>query len=302
MRWKKLGNFIGPSSPFPWHVSHAMLPLADHIDGDLYKIYFSGRDKNNRSHIGAVVVDLTDPLKILNRLERPILEPGELGCFDDNGVSPSCLVNVGREKFLFYIGWKPRCTTRFSVVAGLAKSMDGGESFQRVSRAPILRRTEIEPFGIITAPWVIKDGEVYRMWYVSCTGWVHADLPTYNIKVAESFDGINWVQSGLVAIKNRDEEETSLARPCVLKDGKVYKMWYSYKYRSSKYLMGYAESENGLDWDRLDDQIGILPSRSGWDSEMIEYGSVFRHDGNMFMLYNGNGYGKSGAGIAILLP
>jgi hypothetical protein len=38
----------------------------------------------------------------------------------------------------------------------------------------------------------------------------------------------------------------------------------------------------------------------GWDSEMIEYPFVFDHAGERYMLYNGNGYGKSGFGLAIL--
>jgi hypothetical protein len=39
--------------------------------------------------------------------------------------------------------------------------------------------------------------------------------------------------------------------------------------------------------------------RDGWDSEMIEYPFVFEHDGLRYMLYNGNGYGRSGFGLAV---
>jgi hypothetical protein len=187
-----------------------------------------------------------------------------------------------------------------SVVAGLAQSIDGGKTFSRVSRAPILHRTDREPFGIMTAPWVIKDADLYRMWYVSGLEWIHADLPRYNIKYAESRDGVNWSQSAIVAIDSRDNNETSLARPCVFKEGGLYKMWYSYKYAAANYVMGYAESSDGVIWTRMDDRIGISKSASGWDSEMIEYGAVFAHRGSKYMLFNGNGYGESGAGIAVL--
>lgn len=300
MKWQKLGRFLSPTSQLFWYKSHAMLPVANHIDGDLFRVSFSGRDSENRSHIGSIVMDLKSPGKILDISDRPLLSPGDLGCFDDNGVSPSCLLDVGDEKFLYYIGWKPRCTTRMSVVAGLAKSINGGQTFSRVSKAPILRRTDLEPLNIMTAPWVVKDEEVFKMWYVSGTEWIHADLPRYNIKYAESRDGVSWVQNGIVAIDNRDPEETSLARPCVVKEHDYYRMWYSFKYKSPNYLMGYAESENGINWERLDHKIGISTSDSGWDSEMIEYGSIFIHKGVKYMLYNGNGYGVSGAGIAVL--
>lgn len=300
MKWEKLGKFISPDASLFWSRTHAMLPTADHIEDDIFRVYFSGRDQDNRSHIGAITVDITQPHKVLDITEQPLLSAGQLGCFDDNGVSPSCIVNLDDRKLLYYIGWKPRCTTRMSVVAGLAQSLDGGKTFTRVTRAPILKRTDSEPFGIMTAPWVLRDGDIFRMWYVSGLEWVHADLPRYNIKYAESVDGINWKQDAHVAIDSRDANETSLARPCVFKDEDCYRMWYSYKYGEQGYVMGYAESPNGIDWTRLDDRVGISRSATGWDSEMIEYGAVFQHRGIKYMLFNGNGYGASGAGIAIL--
>lgn len=300
MKWEKIGKIIVPETSLFWNQSHAMLPNADLIEGDTFKIYYSGRDKQNQSHIGAVTINLYEPHKILDITEVPLLSPGQLGCFDDNGVSPSCIINLSDRKLMYYIGWKPRCTTRMSVVAGLAQSFDAGKTYSRVSRAPILRRTDREPFGIMTAPWVINDGGLFRMWYVSGLEWVHADLPRYNIKYAESKDGINWTQDAIVAIDNRSDQETSLARPCVYKDGKIYKMWYSYKFGGAEYVMGYAESPDGLIWTRMDDQVGISKSASGWDSEMIEYGSVFVHREKKYMLFNGNGYGTSGAGLAVL--
>ena len=64
--------------------------------------------------------------------------------------------------------------------------------------------------------------------------------------------------------------------------------------------MGYAESFNGIDWTRNDKEVGILPSSTGWDSEMVCYPSVFDHHNNRYMVYNGNGYGKTGFGLARL--
>jgi len=55
-----------------------------------------------------------------------------------------------------------------------------------------------------------------------------------------------------------------------------------------------------LRWKRKDREVGIDVSASGWDSEMIEYPFVFDHKGERYMLYNGNGYGKTGIGLAVL--
>lgn len=299
MKWKKLGRIIEPQKNLWWMRSHAMVPTAEWLREDVYRVYFSGRDGQNRSFIGYAEIDINNPGSILEMAKEPVLGPGELGCFDDNGVTPSWIVNHHGKKYLYYIGWKPRSTTRMSVIAGLAVSDDGGRNFTRVSRAPILSLTDKEPFSILTAPCVLKESDRWRMWYVSGFEWVNPDLPRYNIKFAESLDGVVWKQSSIVCIDSSSSEETALARPCVLKEAGIYKMWYSYKRGAFTYRMGYAESKNGKDWQRMDEEEGIDISKSGWDSEMIEYAFVFNHKGKKYMLYNGNGYGSSGIGLAI---
>ena len=188
-------------------------------------------------------------------------------------------------------------TVRMHLVAGLAVSVDGGESFTRVSRVPILDRTDAEPYTLNTAPCVLREGTCWRMWYVSGVGWVHRDLPRYNIKYAESDDGIHWHRPGRVCIDFASAEEHALARPCVLKEDGVYRMWFSHK--GEHYRIGYAESLDGLRWERDDTRAGIDVSMSGWDSTMIEYSYVFGHRGRKYMLYNGNDYGREGIGIAV---
>jgi hypothetical protein len=297
MKWEKQGLIIQPDPRFEWMQSYAMVPIADFVQGDIYRIYFSGRNKENQSHIGYVEIDIKSPNHLLHISEHPVLSPGELGCFDDNGVTPSWIVSHAGQKYLYYIGWKPRSTTRMSLVAGLSISQDDGSTFMRASRAPIIKLTDGEPFSILTGPCVLKENDLWRMWYVSGVGWAHPDLPRYNIKYAESTDGFHWEQSGTVCIDFASSNENALARPCVLKENDRYKMWYSYK--GDAYRIGYAESADGLHWQRQDNDVGIDVSPSGWDSEMIEYAYVFLHKGIRYMLYNGNNYGQGGIGLAV---
>lgn len=280
-------------------VSHAMVPTADHVRGDVYRIYFSGRDRKNRSLISYAEIDLKDPQRILNYSPEPVLGLGALGCFDDNGVTPSWIVNVDGRKFLYYIGWNRGSTVRMHLVAGLAVSDDGGESFTRVWRVPVIDRTDLEPLTLNTGPCVLFEEGRWRMWYVSGVEWVHADLPRYNIKYAESRDGLHWDRTGHVCIDFASPDEVALARPCVVADGDRYRMWFSHKNVKTTYRIGYAESSDGLTWERFDGASGIDVSPTGWDSEMIEYGYVFVHKGTRYMLYNGNNYGADGIGLAV---
>jgi len=277
-------------------VTHAMVPTVYQVHGNSVRVYFSGRDQENRSQIGFFEFDVTNPFKILRISEKPVLHIGELGCFDDNGVTPSWIVAHQDKLYLYYIGWNRKSTVRMSLIAGLAVSTDKGETFTRYSRAPLLSRTNAEPLAILTGPCVLIDEKVWKMWYVSGTAWVNPDLPKYNIKYAESDDGIHWRREGVVCIDFKSPEEHALARPCVLKENGLFKMWYSYK--GSDYRIGYAESLDGIHWTRMDDQAGIDVSTSGWDSQMIEYACVFNHQGKKYMLYNGNNYGADGIGLA----
>jgi hypothetical protein len=135
------------------------------------------------------------------------------------------------------------------------------------------------------------------MWYVSGVEWVHRDLPRYNVKYAESADGIVWGRSGRVCIDFASRDESALARPCVVKDDGRYRMWFAHK--GANYRLGYAESADGLTWIRRDEDAGLDVSPSGWDSDMIEYAYVFTHRGRRYMLYNGNNYGAGGVGLAV---
>lgn len=275
-----------------------MIPTPYDLGGGIFRIYFSGRNENNQSHIGYATVDLNGSCRVLDYSAEPVLRPGALGCFDDNGVTPSCLIDFpDGEIGLYYIGWNPGSTVRMHIFGGLAISKDSGKSFERWSCAPILERNRTDPY-LNTAPWVVKDGFGYRMFYVSGHEWLHRDLPRYNIKTAYSLDGKNWVREGRVCIDFKDENEHALARPYVIIQEGVWRMWFSYK--TSFYTIGYAESRDGINWERLDHLAGIEVSPNGFDSEMIEYASVVQHGGRHFMFYNGNNYGYSGIGLAVL--
>ncbi len=296
-KWAKAGLIITPQKNLWWMQTHAMVPTADRIDGSLYRVYFSGRDKENRSHIGYAIVYLDKKAKVLEYCAEPVLTLGELGCFDDNGVTPSWIVTHDKRKYLYYIGWQPKSTVRMGLIAGLAIGDERGNGFVRQSRAPVLERTDREPFSILTGPCVMFDAGRWKMWYVSCVGWVNKELPRYNIKYAESSDGIRWERQGTVCIDFKSDRENALARPCVLKEGGIYKMWFSYK--GDDYRMGYAESKDGISWVRKDEEVGIDVSSSGMDSAMLEYAYVVSHNGKKYMFYNGNNYGKDGIGYAV---
>ncbi len=297
-RWRKLGLVIAPRTDLWWMRSHAMLPTVEARGGDIVRVYFSGRDGDNRSHIGWADLDMSGTPSVTDFAVEPVLTLGPLGAFDDNGVTPSCIIRDGERTLLYYIGWNQRTNVRMHLYGGLAVSDDDGATFTRWSRAPILERTRIEPF-LNTAPFVICAGDAWRMYYVSCTEWRNPDLPRYHIRMATSADGYHWQRDGAVAIDYASDDEFALARPMVLCDGDIFRMWFSCKDAGGTYRLGYAESADTVTWHRRDDLAGIDPSPEGWDSEMLCYGHAFDHGGARYLLYNGNNYGAGGIGLAV---
>lgn len=300
MLWIKQGLIFQPPKNISWLASHTAVPCAVRLEGSVYKVFYTGRDSLNRSHVSCFQIDLANPTRVLHRAEEPILSPGPLGSFDEHGVMTSWITRHGDEYFFYYTGWSRGLSVPFVNSIGLAKSQDGGHTFSKISEGPLLSRNVVDAY-FVANPCILKDQGIWRMWYLSGVRWeMVGGKPKhyYHIRYAHSGDGIHWQRRGRVCIDFRSESEYALSRPCVVKEGDFYRMWYSY--RGEKYRIGYAESLDGICWKRLDQKAGIDASESGWDSEMIEYAFVFRHDHEYYMLYNGNDYGKTGIGLAIL--
>jgi len=299
MKWKKLGLIFCPDNNADWMLSHAANPTAQYLGDNIHRIFFSTRDNKNRSCVSFVDIDLQNPKKILTNSFREVLTPEKLGTFDDSGCSIGCIVEVGGRNYLYYLGWNLGVTVPWRNSIGLAVSEENTPIFNRFGLAPIMDRNQIDPFSL-SYPWVLFDKDnKWQMWYGSNLNWGEKQNDmAHVIKYAESTDGIIWDRKGIVAIDFKSDDEYAISRPCVIRDGDLYKMWYSY--RGDKYRIGYAESNDGIDWTRMDEKVGITVSKDGWDSEMIEYAHVFDYNGDRYMLYNGNGYGKTGFGLAIL--
>lgn len=308
MKWKKKGLIFRPAGDLEWMATHAGIPTPTKISEEIVRIYFSTRSKAIRSAITFIDVEAANPGNIVYVHDQPVLSAGELGTFDDGGVGPYCVVDVDDKKWLYYGGWNAGVTVAYRNAIGLAVSEDGGLTFQRVCPGAIVDRNQWEPH-FTTAAEVMRDHGKWRMWYGSATEWTIIDgkpEPRYQIKYAESLDGINWIRDNIVCIKYASELEAN-ARPCVLREDGIYKMWFCFRgsrgYRTNRaesYRLGYAESPDGIEWTRKDGAVGIDRSDEGWDSVMMCYPYIYTHRGKKYLLYNGNGFGESGFGYAVL--
>jgi predicted GH43/DUF377 family glycosyl hydrolase len=301
MNWEKKGILFKPDSSLFWQHSHAALPTYFHLGGTDYRIYFTSRDKDNRTYVGFFEFDINDPLKIKNRSIEPVLSPGPWGFFDDHGVQACSVIKAGNgDVYMYYLGWNPGLKQPlFYTAIGLAISKDGGLTFEKYSPAPIMQRSEFDP-------WMVSGGTVmpfekgYIMYYLSGFSFRFKDgmaESEYDVKIAHSSDGVNWERKGMVAFA-LEKDETNISRPSIIREGEKCLAWFPLKKRGMGYRCGFSESSDGLKWKRISDDV-IPVSPTGWDNEAIDKMDVVKYDGRYYMLYNGNSFGKDGIGLAI---
>jgi hypothetical protein len=296
MEWEKLGQVFFVKEASGFLKSHASNPLPIHLKDDIYRVFFSGRDEDNKSSVGYVDIDIITR-KVLNDKRKVIFKYGNSESFYSHGVSIGNVYKVNEDQFILFMGWNIRNNEHWRGDIGQLKLIDN-ECLQITSELPFMSIDEVDTVSL-SYPFVIFHEGIYKMWYGTTLTWTSEnDEMIHVINYATSLDGKNWEKHGL-AIPYELGVAQAFSRPTVIIDELGYHMWYSYRSGTGeKYRIGYAHSEDGLKWERKHDEIGIDVSKNGWDSEMICYPFVLKHKGETYMLYNGNQYGKAGFGIA----
>ena len=308
MIWNKKGLIYNGDKRLGEDFSaYARFPVVNVLSDKVWRIYFTSTNTGMVSYPFYMDVEAGNPFNILNISNKPLLMPGDRGTFDDNGITSSCVIDVDGAKYLYYVGWNKRVSVSYALNIGLAISEDGGNTFKKAFKGAIIDRNRYDAI-FASVPCVIKDGGEFKMWYISCLRWDMINgktEPIYIIKHAESKDGINWELNDDICVDCSYPGE-ALGRPWVIKENGLYKMWFSargsYGYREKDgqhYMITYAESKDGIHWERKPELCDLVLSAEGWDSEMLEYCSVFKDKETKYMFYSGNGFGKTGFGLAV---
>jgi hypothetical protein len=249
--------------------------------------------------VGAVDIDLVER-KVVHEHSAPFFEHGPEGSFYADGVSIGNCYETPSGRYILFMGWQNPAGAHWRGEIGrlrvddvLGLSLDGTGAFMSLDAD--------DPVSL-SYPWVLQSDRQadYIMWYGSTLTWDAGNGEMVHvIHRASSRDGNRWRKLGL-ALPYRVGMAQAFSRPTVIRDSTGHHMWFSYRNgMGQSYRIGYAASANGTDWQLKLEDSGIDVSESGWDSQMIEYPFVFEHRGARYMLYNGNGYGKTGFGLAV---
>lgn len=317
MNWRKLGRIFDPSRHhLPNNCGQfAQSPqtlMFDHF----VRVYFSTRsiDPSNGKYLSHIAfVDFDKNLRDIVRVsDQTVVTLGALGCFDEHGIFP---MNVVRHAGLVYgytCGWSRRVSVSVETAIGLAISRDEGLTFERHGSGPVLAASVHEPNLVGDGFVKIVDG-VFHMWYIFGTGWKRYDAQsapdrTYKIGHATSPDGVQWrKEEARQIIPDVLGTDESQALPTVIEIDGIYHMFFCYRHshdfrsnRARGYRIGHAYSSDLMNWHRDDSNPHLDVSPGDWDGDMLCYPHAFECDGGVFLLYNGNEFGRHGFGLAQL--
>jgi hypothetical protein len=277
---------------------------------DRTRVYFSTRkpDSNGKPISFIKFVEFSpDFTELLRTSEAEVVSPGELGAFDEHGIFPLNVIPVNDEIRGYSSGWSRRVSVDVTMGIGILSSRDGGLSFQRTGLGPSLSAGPDEPY-LIGDPFVLLHNGKFHLWYIYGTAWTRdsSGVPerTYRIGHRESDNGVNWEEVGkthdLIAPMSPFEAQ---AMPSVLvSDGKGYLVFCyrdTFDFRSGgarSYRLGLAVSSDIESWTRIPN-FGEWQSE-GWDSQMMCYPNIHVRGDIVYLLYNGNDFGKNGFGLA----
>ncbi|WP_083208555.1 hypothetical protein [Mycobacterium malmoense] len=316
MQWQKLGQiFDFDKSPFYGkYISHAQSPQALVLK-DRVRIYFSTRTSDAPeqfvSHVQYVDYDL-NLRNIVGHSDHTVVPLGKLGTFDEHGIFPLSPVIIGDKVHGYTNGIARRVSVAVETGVGLVVSYNNGKTFKKVGDGPILSATTFEPF-LVGDPFVRVFEDQFHMFYLYGKKWTsptddHPPERVYKIGHAVSDDGINWCKDNKQIVSDVIDENECQALPTVIRIMERYHMYFCYRhmtgFRDQKgkgYRLGYAYSDDLLAWKRNDADVGIEPSPDGWDSDMMCYPNIFECQESIYLLYNGNDFGRNGFGIAKLI-
>ena len=303
MKWKKLGCIYNPYNKKNHQqlLTHAANPIPVYLGNDIFRIYYSGRDNKNRSSVGMLEYDIVK-MKINKLFFEPVFCHGVDNNYFSHGVSVGCTYDVNDKKFILFMGWHiPRNAHWRGEIGRLLVNDNGSLSIN--DKDPFIPISPSDPISL-SYPFVYQDkNDKKHMWYGSTKSWDAGNGEMLHvIKYASSIDGKSWVRKGL-AIPYEIGKAQAFSRPTVIKNKRDgFNMWFSYRPGDgTSYRIGYAKTDDKKKWIVKNDQAGIDVSNSGWDSEMICYPYVFSHKDKRYMIYNGNGYGETGFGLAVLI-
>lgn len=317
MKWEKFGKIFDPTDyQLPDNSKEFAQSPQTLVFDDFIRIYFSTRavESSGMFLSNIAYVDFSKDLKKVIRVSNNTVIPlGELGTFDEHGIFPINPFKDGERILAYTCGWSRRASVSVETSIGVVYSDDNGNTFNRLGPGPILSSSINEPV-LVGDGFVRKYNNTYFMWYIFGKVWIKSTdseppARVYKIAYATSLDGINWdKEEAKQIVSDVIDENECQALPTVIEHNGIYHLVFCFRHSSDfrtnpkrGYKLGYAYSKDLKNWIRDDAKLNLNLPDEGWDSGMMCYPHLFKVENQIYLLYNGNNFGKYGFGAAKLV-
>lgn len=296
--WQKLGLVL-EAPGWPLARSHVMLPTPLVME-DRVRLWFAACDDAMRGRVFFADFDLEPPHRRLGPVQGPALDVGGPEAFDCDGVNPSQVFRHQGGLAMLYIGWRRgSAQTPYTLIAGLAHSHDDGLTFQKTG-TPLLPPSGDERY-FRTAPFVVREPDGWRLFYIGGGAFIDDHTgkraPIYSLRDVRSANLETWPAAGAELLgPDRAAGELGFGRPVIWRDADdAPAMMISVRTETGYTLMQAPLAEAS----RRDAYRPILPGpQAPWEAQMTCFGAPCRVGDRELLFYNGNGFGRSGCGLA----
>ena len=180
-----------------WGNARLMLPTPILWDNDTIRIFLGFCDEQNVGRVGYIDVAADDPSQILAIAQQPVFDIGKDGCFDDNGVVPTCIIEQNGQLLLYYGGFQLGIKVPYYMFQGLAIAPNRSLNFERFAEVPILDRIDRQVYTRVAAFVRVVDNQHFELFYIGGGEWTKhpisgKPLPIYQCFKLQSNDFSHW--------------------------------------------------------------------------------------------------------------
>ena len=295
IEFQRLGRIFDPQdfSINDSVLSHAANPVVVKMDEFSHRIFFNSRDLNQRSSVYSVDINLDSQRLIPDTLRIQFLLEFSESYFKD-GISLGSYFELDGVHWISFMGWINPPSEHWYGTIGRFR-LNSNFDLEYIEENPWFDLDSDDPISLsYSAVYVTQN--VMHIWYGSTLTWDGGNGEMVHIlKEKISKDFLKFQNSNRF-VEWKMGESQAFSRPSVVEVQDYFLLAYSVRGNTTKYRIGFGIIE---DRSHVVRQIAIYPtSTSTWESEMVEYPCLVSHKDSIFMFYNGDGYGKSGIGLA----
>ena len=200
------------------------------------------------------------------------------------GTAFDCCVREQEGGYRMWYSWRP--------VKGIATTFSKDGKKWNLPQLVMTRQPELSwAKDEVNRPCVLYREGKYRMWFIGVNRPLDFTHGYTAAGYAESMDGIHWeIRKEPILVAEEPWEKTSLYCPHVIwnDDKQCYQMWYSGGEQFECDSIGYAESKDGICWEKYKgNPIFSADLSHFWEAQKTEACCVIRENGYFYMFYLG---------------